>query len=147
MLGVFFVSKDTLKNIFHVYCFYKVRLQGDVEPRMRRNKLIYTNPIQNYYESFMECLRGFCEARDSVSLYSFYQFVVDAVNSLNKQERILIYERYLHTEHYKSNRKHYIALDMNLYQYEKLIQSAEKKIVEHLGVSDLQLNIPDWMKR
>ncbi|PGC32139.1 hypothetical protein COM18_27420, partial [Bacillus pseudomycoides] len=89
------MSKDTLKNIFHVYCFYKVRLQGDAEPSMRRNKLVYENPIQNHYESFIDCLREFCEVRSEVLLHSFYQFVVDAVNSLNKQERILIYERYL----------------------------------------------------
>lgn len=141
------MSKDTLKNIFHVYCFYTVRLQGDTEPRMRRNKLNYDNPIQNYYESFIDCLRGFCEVRSDVAVYSFYQFVVDAVNSLNKQERKLIYERYLHKDHYKSNRKHYIALDMKPHQYEQLLRSAREKIVARLGIHDLQLTIPDWMKR
>ncbi|PHF04072.1 hypothetical protein COF81_03170 [Bacillus pseudomycoides] len=141
------MSKDTLKNIFHVYCFYKVRLQGDAEPSMRRNKLVYENPIQNHYESFIGCLREFCEVRSEVLLHSFYQFVVDAVNSLNKQERILIYERYLHKDHYKSNRRHYIALDMKSHQYDKLLRSASGKIVERLGINDLQLTIPDWMKR
>lgn len=147
LLGVFFMSKDTLKNIFHVYCFYKVRLQGDREPGMRRNKLVYESPIQNYYESFIDCLRGFCEVRSDVAVYSFYRFVIDAVNSLNKQERKLIYERYLYKEHYKSNRKHYIALDMKPHQYEKLIRTAGEKIAEYLGINDLQLTIPDWMKR
>lgn len=141
------MNKDTLKNIFHVYCFYKVRLQGDIEPRIRRNKLTYNNPIQNHYESFIDCLREFCDVRSDVSLFSFYQFIVDAVNSLNKQERKLIYERYLHKDHYKSNRKHYIALDMKPNQYDKLLQSAKGKIVECLGINDLQLTIPDWMKR
>lgn len=141
------MSKDTLKNIFHVYCFYKARLQGDTEPRVSRNKLVYDNPIQNYYESFIDCLRAFCEVRSDVSLYSFYQFVVDAVNSLNKQERILIYERYLHKDHYRSNRKHYIALDMKPHLYEKLMRSAREKITARLGIHDLQLSIPDWMKR
>ncbi|MED1406587.1 hypothetical protein P4U07_28155, partial [Bacillus mycoides] len=74
-------------------------------------------------------------------------FVVDAVNSLNKQERKLIYERYLHKDHYKSNRKHYIAMDMKPYQYEQLLRSAREKIVARLGIHDLQLTIPDWMKR
>ncbi|SFQ92656.1 hypothetical protein SAMN04487920_15112 [Bacillus mycoides] len=141
------MNQDTLKNIFHVYCFYKVRLQGDAEPCMRRNKLVYESPIQNRYESFIECLREFCEARSNISLQSFYQFVVDAVNSLNKQERILIYERYLHKDHYKSNRRHYIAMDMKPHQYDKLLQSAREKIIERLGMNDLQLTIPNWMKR
>lgn len=141
------MSKDTLKNIFHVYCFYKVRLQGDTEPRITRNKLNYDNPIQNHYESFIDCLREFCEVRSNVSIYSFYQFVVDAVNSLNKQERKLIYERYLHKDHYKSNRKHYIALNMKPHQYEQLLRLASEKIVARLGINDLQLIIPDWMKR
>lgn len=141
------MDRETLNNIFHVYCFYKVRLQDDVEPRMSRNKLVYYNPMQNHYKSFIECLKEFCEVRSDVSVYSFYQFVVDAVNSLKKQERILIYDRYLYKDHYKSNRKHYIALDMKPYQYEKLLQSTREKIIERLGINDLQLNIPDWMKR
>lgn len=141
------MSKYTLKNIFHVYCFYKVRLQDDIEPRMSRNKLVYENPIQKYYESFIDCLREFCEVRSEVLLYSFYQFIVDAVNSLNKQERILVCERYLNKDHYKSNRKHYIAIDMKPHQYEQLLQSAREKIIEHLEVNDLELTIPDWMKR
>lgn len=141
------MSKDTLKNIFHVYCFYKVRLQGDEELGMRRNKLVYESPIQNHYESFIECLREFCEARSDVAVCSFYQFVVDAINSLNKQERKLIYERYLYKDHYKSNRKHYIASDMKPHQYEKLLQSARGKLIKNLGIEGLQLNIPDWMKR
>lgn len=147
MNGGIRLSKDTLKNIFHVYCFYKVRLQGDAELGMRRNKLNYDKPIQKHYESFIECLREFCEIRSDVAVYSFYQFVVDAVNSLNKQERKLIYERYLCKEHYKSNRKHYIAMDMKPHQYEQLLRSAREKIVERLGINDLQLTIPDWMKR
>ncbi|MGN7198387.1 hypothetical protein ACTHS9_31040 [Bacillus mycoides] len=141
------MSEDTLKNIFHVYCFYKVRLQGDIEPRVSRSKLVYESPIQNHYESFIECLREFCEARSDVTVYSFYQFIIDAVNSLNKQERKLIYERYLHKDHYKSNRKHYIAMDMKPHQYEQLLRSAREKIVARLGIQDLQLTIPDWMKR
>lgn len=141
------MSNETLKNIFHVYCFYRVRLQGDIEPRMSQNKLLYENPIQNHYESFIECLREFCKARSDISVHSFYRYIVDAVNSLNKQERILICERYLHKDHYKSDRKHYIAMDMKSHQYEKLIRTARGKIAEHLGINDLQLTIPDWMKR
>ncbi|GAB6497531.1 hypothetical protein [Bacillus cereus] len=141
------MSKDTLKNIFHVYCFYTVRLQGDTEPRMRRNKLNYDNPIQNYYESFIDCLRGFCEVRSDVSLYSFYQFVVDAVNSLNKQERKLIYERYLYKDHYKSDRQHYLAMDIKPQNYKKQMDPVRRKLIKNLGIEDLQLNIPDWMKR
>ncbi|BCC03730.1 hypothetical protein BCJMU51_p408 (plasmid) [Bacillus cereus] len=141
------MSKDTLKNIFHVYCFYTVRLQGDTEPRMRRNKLNYDNPIQNYYESFIDCLRGFCEVRSDVSLYSFYQFVVDAVNSLNKQERKLIYERYLYKDHYKSDRQHYLAMDITPQNYKKQMDPVRRKLIKNLGIEDLQLNIPDWMKR
>lgn len=139
--------KKTLNNIFHVYCFYRVRLKEECEPRMSRKKLIYSNPIQNHYESFIDCLREFCEVRSNVSVHSFYQFVVDAVNLLNKQERILVYERYLHKDHYKSNRKHYIAMDMKPHQYEQLLRSAREKIVARLGIHDLQLTIPDWMKR
>ncbi|MED1405313.1 hypothetical protein P4U07_21295 [Bacillus mycoides] len=120
------MSKDTLKNIFHVYCFYKVRLQGDTEPCIRRNKLNYDNPIQNHYESFIECLRELCEVRSDVAVCSFYQFVVDAVNSLNKQERKLIYERYLHKDHYKSDRQHYLAMDITPQNYKKTDGSGKK---------------------
>lgn len=141
------MSKDTLKNIFHVYCFYKVRLQGDAEPRMRRNKLIYNNHIQKPYESFIDCLREFCELRSEVSLHSFYRFVVDAVNSLNKQERILIYERYLHKDHHKSDRQHYLAMDITAQKYKKQMDPAREKLIKSLGLEGLQLNIPDWMKR
>jgi len=114
---------------------------------MRRNKLNYDNPIQNYYESFIDCLRGFCEVRSDVSLYSFYQFVVDAVNSLNKQERKLIYERYLHKEHYKSDRQHYLSMDITPQKYNKQMDPARRKLIKNLGIEGLQLNIPDWMKR
>lgn len=141
------MDPKTLNNIFHVYCFYRVRLEEAAEPRMSRNKLLYENLTQNYYESFIDCLRGFCEARSDVSIHSFYQFIVDAVNSLNKQERILIYERYLRKDHYKSNRRHYITLDMKPHQYDKLLQSARGKLIKNLQIEGLQLNIPDWMKR
>lgn len=141
------MSKDTLKNIFHVYCFYKVRLQDDIEPRMSRNKLVYDNPIQKHYESFIDCLRAFCVFRNDISLYSFYQFVADAINSLDKQERILIYERYLHKNRYKSNKKHYDALNINPYEYNKLLQPAKEKLIRILGIDNLQLTIPCWMKR
>ncbi|PET05521.1 hypothetical protein CN505_12855 [Bacillus cereus] len=141
------MSKDTLKNIFHVYCFYKVRLQGDAELSMRRNKLTYDNPIQKHYESFIECLREFCEVRSDVEVYSFYRFVVDAVNSLNKQERILVYERYLHKNHYKSDRQHYLAMDITSQKYSKQMDPARGKLIKNLGIEGLQLTIPDWMKR
>ena len=141
------MDKDTLKNIFHVYCFYIVRFQDDTEPRISRNKLIYDNPIQNQYESFIDCLRGFCEVRSDVSLYSFYQFVVDAVNSLNKQERKLIYERYLHKDHYKSDRQHYLAMDITAQNYKKQMDPARRKLIKSLGLEALQFNIPEWMKR
>ncbi|PGA91435.1 hypothetical protein COL91_10335 [Bacillus pseudomycoides] len=141
------MSKDTLKNIFHVYCFYKVRLQGDAEPGMRRNKLIYESPIQNHYESFIECLREFCEARSDVTVCSFYQFVIDAVNSLNKQERKLIYERYLHKGHCKSDRQHYLAMDITPQKYKKQMDPVRRRLIKNLGIEGLQLNIPDWMKR
>lgn len=141
------MDRRTLNNIFHVYCFYRAILKEESEPRMSRNKLVYDNRIQNHYESFIDCLKSLCSVRNDVSLYSFYQFVVDAVNSLNEQERILIYERYLHKDHYKSNRKHYIALGMKPHQYDKLLQSAREKLIKHLGIDDLQLTIPDWMKR
>ncbi|GCF71036.1 hypothetical protein [Bacillus paranthracis] len=141
------MSKDTLKNIFHVYCFYKVRLQGDTEPRITRNKLNYDNPIQNHYESFIDCLREFCEVRSNVSIYSFYQFIVDAVNSLNKQERELIYKRYLNKDHYKSDRQHYLAMGMSAHRYKKQMDAARVKLIKNLGLEGLQLNIPEWMKR
>lgn len=141
------MDRRTLNNIFHVYCFYRVLLLEESEPCMSRNKLIYENPTQNHYESFIDCLKSFCGVRNDVSLYSFYQFVVDAVNSLNKQERILIYERYLHKDHYKSSRKHYLAMDMKPHQYDKLLRSAREKLIRTLNVGDLQLTIPDWMKR
>ena len=121
-----------IKNIFHMYCFYIVRFQDGAEQRISRNKLIYENHILSYHENFRDCLVEFYEFRDNESLHSFYQFIVDAVNSLNKQERILIYERYLHKNHYKSNRKHYMELDMKPHQYDKLLQSASGKIVARL---------------
>ncbi|MDT3497317.1 hypothetical protein NLU03_23780 [Bacillus toyonensis] len=141
------MNKDTLKNIFHVYCFYKVRLQGDAELGMRRNKLVYESPIQNHYESFIECLREFCEVRNEVAVCLFYQFVIDTVNSLNKQERILVYERYLHKDHYKSDRQHYLAMDITPQNYKKQMDPARSKLIKNLGLEGLQLNIPDWMKR
>jgi hypothetical protein len=131
-----------------VYCFYKVRLQGDTEPRITRNKLNYDNPIQNHYESFIDCLREFCEVRSNVSInYSFYQFIVDAVNSLNKQERELIYKRYLNKDHYKSDRQHYLAMGMSAHRYKKQMDAARVKLIKNLGLEGLQLNIPEWMKR
>ncbi|MGM2821369.1 hypothetical protein [Bacillus cereus group sp. Bce001] len=141
------MKNDTLKNIFHVYCFYKVRLQGDIEPRIRRNKLTYVNPIQNRYESFIDCLRAFCEVRSDVSLYSFYQFIVDAVNSLNKQERELIYERYINKGHYKSDRQHYLAMDITPQKYKKQMDITRAKLIDALGIENIELTIPDWMKR
>lgn len=141
------MSKDTLKNIFHVYCFYKVRLRGDVEPRMSRSKLVYENPMQNHYESFIDCLRQFCEVRSDGSLYSFYQFVVDAVNSLNKQERKLICERYLYKDHYKSDRQHYLSMDITPQKYNKQMDPARRKLIKNLRIEGLQLNIPDWMRQ
>lgn len=141
------MNKDTLKNIFHVYCFYIVRFQDGTEPYISRNKLIYENPIQNHYESFIDCLRGFCEVRSEVLLHSFYQFVVDAVNSLNKQERILIYERYLCKDHYKSDRQHYLAMNITPQKYSKQMDPVRGKLIKNLGIEGLQLTIPDWMKR
>lgn len=35
------MDKNTLKNIFHMYCFYIVRFQDGAEPHISRNKLIY----------------------------------------------------------------------------------------------------------
>lgn len=141
------MDKKTLNNIFHVYCFYKVRLQEESEPRMSRNKLIYDNPIQNYYGRFVDCLREFCKARSDVLVHSFYRFLVDAVNSLNKQERILIYERYLHKDHYKSDRQHYLAMDITSQNYKKQMDPARRKLIKSLGLEGLQFNIPEWMKR
>lgn len=141
------MDKKTLNNIFHVYCFYKVRLKEESEPRISRNKLIYDNPIQNYYGSFVDCLREFCKARSDVLVHSFYRFLVDAVNSLNKQERILIYERYLHKDHHKSDRQHYLAMDITPQNYKKQMDPARSKLIKNLGLEGLQLNIPDWMKR
>lgn len=141
------MNKDTLKNIFHMYCFYIVRFQDGTEPHISRNKLIFDNHIQNHYGSFTDCLREFCKARSDVLVHSFYRFLVDAVNSLNKQERILIYERYLHKNHYKSDRQHYLAMDMTPQNYKKQMDPARSKLIKNLGLEGLQLNIPDWMKR
>ncbi|HDR6313048.1 TPA: hypothetical protein QCU60_005075 [Bacillus cereus] len=140
------MKRSTLSNIFHMYCFYRIRLKEECEPRMSRNRLVYKNPIQNYFVSFTDCLREFCEVRSDVSLYSFYKFVVDAVNSLNKQERILVYERYLHKDHYKSDRQHYLAMDITPQNYKKQMDPARRKLIKILGLEGLQLNIPEWMK-
>ncbi|PHE83683.1 hypothetical protein COF80_22670 [Bacillus toyonensis] len=141
------MNKDTLKNVFHMYCFYIVRFQDDTEPRISRNKLVFDNHILSYHENFRDCLVAFYELRDDESLHSFYQFIVNAVNSLNKQERILVYERYLHKDHYKSDRQHYLAMDITPQNYKKQMDPARSKLIKNFGIEDLQLNIPDWMKR
>lgn len=141
------MDKNTLKNIFHMYCFYIVRFQDDAEPRISRNKLIYENSILSYHENFRDCLVAFYELRDDESLHSFYQFIVDVVNSLNKQERQLVYERYLSKGHYKSDRQHYLSLGMSAPKYKKQMDVVRVKLIKNLGIEGLQLNIPDWMKR
>lgn len=141
------MNKNTLKNVFHIYCFYIVRFQDDTEPRISRNKLVFDNHIQNHYESFTDCLREFCEVRSNVSIYSFYQFVVDAVNSLNKQERQLVYERYLNVDHFKSDRQHYLTIGISAHKYKKQMDAVRVKLIDALGIENIELIIPDWMKR
>lgn len=130
-----------------MYCFYIVRFQDDTEPRISRNKITYDNPIQNQYESFIECLREFCEVRSDISLHLFYQFVMDAVNSLNKQERKLIYDRYLNKDHCKSDRQHYLVIGMSAHNYKKQMDITRAKLIDALGIENIELTIPDWMKR
>lgn len=89
----------------------------------------------------------FYELRDDESLHSFYGFIVDAVNSLNKQERERIYKRYLNKGHYKSDRQHYLAIGMSVHKYKKLMDAARVKLIKKLELEGLQLNIPEWMKR
>ncbi|MEK5017447.1 MULTISPECIES: hypothetical protein [Bacillus] len=141
------MDKNTLKNIFHMYCFYIVRFQDDTEPRISRNKLVFDNHILSYHENFRDCLVAFYELRDDESLHSFYQFIVNAVNSLNKQERELIYKRYLNKDHYKSDRKHYLALGISVHKYKKQMDVARMKLIDILGIENIELTIPDWMKR
>lgn len=147
LLGGIFMSKDTLKNIFHMYCFYIVRFQDGTEPRISRNKLIYENHILSYHENFRDCLVAFYELRDDETLYSFYQFIVDAVNSLNKQERQLVYERYLNVDHFKSDRQHYLTIGISAHKYKKQMDVVRVKLIDALGIENIELTIPDWMKR
>ncbi|MDP7981413.1 hypothetical protein [Bacillus multifaciens] len=141
------MSKETLKNIFHMYCFYIVRFQDGTEPRISRNKLVFDNHILSYHENFRYCLVAFYELRDDESLHSFYQFIVDAVNSLNKQEREMIYERYLNKGHYKSDRQHYLEIGMSAHKYKKKMDVVRAKLIDALGIENIELTIPDWMKR
>ncbi|MGN4605239.1 hypothetical protein [Bacillus cereus group sp. MYBK81-2] len=141
------MSKDTLKNIFHMYCFYIVRFQDGAEPRISRNKLIYENHILSYHENFRDCLVAFYELRDDETLHSFYQFIVDAVNSLNKQERQLVYERYLNVDHFKSDRQHYLTIGISAHKYKKQMDAVRVKLIDTLGIENIELTIPDWMKR
>ncbi|MDA2733382.1 hypothetical protein PDR34_26970 [Bacillus cereus] len=89
----------------------------------------------------------FYELRDDESLHSFYRFIVNAVNSLNKQERGLIYERYINQGHYKSDRQHYLAIGISAHKYKKQMDAARAKLIKNLELEGLQLNIPEWMKR
>ncbi|HHY0839770.1 TPA: hypothetical protein ACVW80_005993 [Bacillus thuringiensis] len=141
------MDKNTLKNIFHMYCFYIVRFQDGTEPHIRRNKLVFDNHILSYHENFRDCLVAFYELRDGDSLHSFYGFIVDAVNSLNKQERELIYERYINKDHYKSDRQHYLAIGVSSHRYKKQMDIARAKLIDVLGIENIELIIPDWMKR
>lgn len=100
-----------------MYCFYIVRFQDDTEPHISRNKLVFDNHILSYHENFRDCLVAFYELRDDETLHSFYQFIVDAVNSLNKQERQLVYERYLNIDHFKSDRQHYLTIGISAHKY------------------------------
>ncbi|WP_431181240.1 hypothetical protein [Bacillus luti] len=130
-----------------MYCFYIVRFQDGTEPHISRNKLVFDNYILSYHENFRNCLVAFYELRDNESLHSFYQFVVDAVNSLNKQERELIYERYINKGHYKSDRQHYLAMGISAHKYKKQMDAARMKLIDALGIENIKLTIPDWMKR
>lgn len=141
------MDKQTLNNIFHMYCFYIVRFQDGTEPHIIRNKLVFDNHILSYHENFRDCLVAFYELRDDESLHSFYRFIVNAVNSLNKQERKLIYERYLNRDHYKSDRQHYLAMGMSAHKYKKQMDVARVKLIDALGIENIKLTIPDWMKR
>ncbi|MCU5109864.1 hypothetical protein OCA21_29445 [Bacillus cereus] len=141
------MDKNTLKNIFHMYCFYIVRFQDDTEPHISRNKLVFDNHILSYHENFRDCLVAFYELRDDESLHSFYGFIVDAVNSLNKQERELVYERYLNVDHFKSDRQHYLTMSISAHKYKKQMDSVRVKLIKKLGIEGIKLIIPDWMKR
>ncbi|WP_431094435.1 hypothetical protein [Bacillus paranthracis] len=141
------MDKNTLKNIFHMYCFYIVRFQDGTEPRISRNKLVFDNHILSYHENFRDCLVAFYELRDDELLHSFYQFIVNAVNSLNKQERELIFDRYLNRDHYKSDRQHYLSMGMSAHKYKKQMDVARMKLIDALGIENIELTIPDWMKR
>lgn len=141
------MDKNTLKNIFHMYCFYIVRFQDGTEPYISRDKLVFDNRILSYHENFRECLVAFYELRDDDSLHSFYRFIVDVVNSLNKQERKLVYERYLNVDHYKSDRQHYLAMGISAHKYKKQMDTVRAKLIEKLGIEGIELTIPDWMKR
>ncbi|MGH0709241.1 hypothetical protein ACQVVB_29355 [Bacillus paranthracis] len=142
-----YMDKNTLKNIFHMYCFYIVRFQDGTEPRISRNKLVFDNHILSYHENFRDCLVAFYELRDDELLHSFYQFIVNAVNSLNKQERELIFDRYLNRDHYKSDRQHYLSMGMSAHKYKKQMDVARMKLIDALGIENIELTIPDWMKR
>lgn len=141
------MSKGTLKNIFHMYCFYIVRFQDGTEPHISRSKLVFDNHILSYHENFRDCLVAFYELRDDESLHSFYQFIVDAVNLLNKQERELIYKRYLNVDHFKSDRQHYLTIGISAHKYKKQMDAVRAKLIDALGIEDIELTIPDWMKR
>ena len=130
-----------------MYCFYIVRFQDGTEPRISRNKLIYENHILSYHENFRDCLVAFYELRDDETLHSFYQFIVDAVNSLNKQERKLVYERYLNVDHFKSDRQHYLTIGISAHKYKKQMDAVRVKLIDTLGIENIELTIPDWMKR
>ncbi|MDA2434987.1 hypothetical protein QUF96_00400 [Bacillus bombysepticus] len=137
------MSKDTLKNIFYMYCFYIVRFQDGTEPHISRNKLVFDNHILSYHENFRDCLVAFYELRDDELLHSFYQFIVDAVNSLNKQERELIYKRYLNKDHYKSDRQHYLSIGISVHKYKKQMDVARMKLIDILGIENIKLTIQD----
>ncbi|MBJ7956052.1 hypothetical protein JDS74_28630 [Bacillus cereus] len=86
---------------------------------------------------------AFYELRDDELLHSFYQFIVDAVNSLNKQERELIYKRYLNKDHYKSDRQHYLSIGISVHKYKKQMDVARMKLIDVLGIENIKLTIQD----
>lgn len=142
------VATKTIENVFQICRYYGWVLWGSSNIEITREVFRIDNPYPNEFKSFVDCMANFKKVEGKVRMYAFLEFVINAVNQLEENEKQLLFERYFWQERYKSDAAHAKALEIAMYRYKKQMNMCRQRMSELLGLGGITLKLPkgaeDW---
>ncbi|EOA3905986.1 hypothetical protein [Bacillus cytotoxicus] len=142
------VETKSLENVFMACRCYMWTLYRSPHIRITREEFWIDSPYPNEFNSLLDCIANFKEVKREIATYSFLEFVINAVNQLERPERQLLFDRYFWQDRYKSDAAHSRTLGVPANRYKKQMNLCRQNLIRLLGLDGAVLNVPkgakDW---